>query len=132
MTARAEGTFTLTSWDESTYQELDGGAKLTKARMVFAWAGQAEGESTSDTFMCYRTDGTAVYTGLERIVGALAGRSGSFVLRAEGGYEEGKATTRWHVIEGSGTGELAGLSGEGSSVTNSQSGGTFSLDYDLG
>jgi Protein of unknown function (DUF3224) len=131
MTARAEGTFTLTSWDESTYQELDGEAKLTKARMVFTWAGDAEGESTSDTFMCYRDDGTAVYTGLERIVGTLAGRSGSFVLRAEGAYEGGKATTRWHVIEGSGTGELTGLRGEGSSVAAAATGGTFSLDYDL-
>ena len=29
MTQRAEGTFQVTSWDESTYEELDGKEKLT-------------------------------------------------------------------------------------------------------
>jgi hypothetical protein len=59
--------------------------------------------------MCYRDNGTAVYTGLERITGQLAGRSGS-----------------------SGTGDLAGLRGQGSSVAASGPGGTFTFEYDLG
>ena len=29
--AHATGTSTVSSWDETTYEELDGGAKLTKA-----------------------------------------------------------------------------------------------------
>lgn len=132
MTTRAEGKFTVTSWDESTYAELAGEAKLTKARMTFAWTGDLQAESTSDTLMCYRADGTAVYTGLERIVGELGGRSGSFVLLASGAYAGGEARTTWHVIDGSGTGDLAGLSGEGMAVAASGPGGTFSLDYDLG
>jgi hypothetical protein len=132
MTARAEGTFSVKSWDEDTYQELDGKAKLTRARMVFTWTGDLEAESTSDTLMFYRDDGTAVYTGLERIVGKLAGRTGSFVLHADGGFEGGQATTRWRVIDGSGTGQLAGLRGEGTSVSTSEPPGSFSFDYELG
>jgi hypothetical protein len=132
MTARAQGTFTVKSWDENTYEELEGNAKLTKARMVFSYAGDLEAEGISDTLMCYRDDGTAVYTGLDLMTGQLGGRSGTFVLRSEGGYEGGAAKTSWHIVEGSGTGELAGLRGTGSSAASSSPPGTFSLDYDLG
>ena len=132
MTAHAEGTFTVKSWDENTYEELEGNAKLTKARMVFSYAGDLEAEGTSDTLMCYLDDGTAVYTGLDLMTGQLGGRSGTFVLRSEGAFEGGAAKTSWHIVEGSGTGELAGLRGSGSSVASSAPPGTFSLDYDLG
>ena len=116
MTARAQGTFTVKSWDENTYEELEGNAKLTKARMVFSYAGDLEAEGTSDTLMCYLDDGTAVYTGLDLMTGQLGG----------------PAKTSWHIVEGSGTGELAGLRGSGTSVASSAPPGTFSLDYDLG
>jgi hypothetical protein len=131
MTAHAQGTFTVKSWDENTYEELPGNAKLTRARMVFSYAGGLEAEGTSDTLMCYRDDGTAVYTGLDLMTGQLGGRSGTFVLRSEGAYEGGTAKTSWHIIEGSGTGELSGLRGSGSSESSSAPPGAFSLDYDL-
>jgi hypothetical protein len=129
---RAEGTFTIKSWDEDTYRELEGNAKLTRAQITFELAGDLAGEGNWNAVMCYRDDGSAVYTGLQHTVGTVAGRSGSFVLRADGGYENGDAKTSWEVIPGSATGDLAGLTGTGSTVTTSGSGGTFSLDLDLG
>lgn len=132
MTAHAEGTFTVKSWDESTYQELDGKAKLTRAKVTFAYAGDLQAESASESLMCYREDGTAVYTGLDRVAGQLGGRSGSFVLRADGAYADGEARTTWNVIDGSGTGELTGLRGSGLAVAAAGPGGTFTLDYELG
>jgi Protein of unknown function (DUF3224) len=128
----AAGTFTVKSWDESTYQELDGNAKLTKARIIYQLTGDLRAESTSDTLMCYADDGTAVYTGLDRLVGQLDGRSGSFVVLATGDYSGGVARITWRVVEGSGTGELAGLRGTGSAAATSEPPGTFSLDYELG
>ena len=115
MSDRAEGTFTVAGWDESTYQELDGKGKLTKARMTFDFAGGVQGQGVSETLMCYREDGTAVFTGLQRMVGQVAGRSGSYVLLADGSYDGAVATTDWKVVEGSGTGELTGLTGGGTS-----------------
>src|ERR1019366_1157095 len=47
------------------------------------------------------------------------GRSGSFVLLSTGAYADGEAKTSWQVVEGSGTGDLAGLRGQGSSVAAS-------------
>lgn len=132
MTEHAEGTFTVAGWDESTYQELDGKGKLTKARMTFDFAGGVQGQGVSETLMCYREDGTAVFTGLQRMVGQVAGRSGSYVLLAGGSYDGAVARTDWEVVEGSGTGELTGLRGTGSAVASSSPPGTFTFDYELG
>jgi hypothetical protein len=129
---RAEGTFTVAGWDESTYQELDGKGKLTKARMTFDFAGGVQGQGVSETLMCYRKDGTAVFTGLQRMVGQVAGRSGSYVLLADGSFDGAVARTDWKVVEGSGTGELTGLRGTGSAVAGSTPPGTFTFDYELG
>jgi hypothetical protein len=82
--------------------------------------------------MCYRQDGTAVFTGLQHMVGQVGGRSGSYVLLADGSYDGAEARTAWKVVDGSGTGELAGLRGTGSAVAASSPPGTFSFDYELG
>ena len=131
MTSHAEGTFTVKAWDESPYQELADGTKLTKATMTFDYGGGLTAEGVSDAVMYYRADGTAVYTGLQRMVGQIGERDGSFVLQADGEYAAGEARTRWQIIDGSGTGGLTGLRGAGTSVATAGTSGTFGLDYDL-
>jgi hypothetical protein len=69
---------------------------------------------------------------MQRMVGQIGSRSGSFVLRADGTFEGGEARSAWQVVDGTGTGELAGLRGIGTAVATSSPPGTFSLDYDLG
>jgi len=114
-TGRATGSFTIKSWDERPFAELEGAPKLTQARVTTTYGGDLDGEGTSTLVMAY--DGAdASYAGYERVVGSLGGRSGSFVLRLAGGFEQGAARTDWTVVEGSGTGELAGLRGEGGYV----------------
>ena len=130
--AQATGTFTVASWDESTYQDLGEGAKLTKATVTFGMEGDIAGKATWDALMCYRPDGTAVFTGIQRVQGQLAGVEGSFVLRADGEYADGEARSRWQVIEGSGTGGLSGLTGSGEAVASATPPGSFTLDYHLG
>ena len=114
-TGKATGSFTIKSWDEQPFAELQGAPKLTQARVTTTYTGDLHGEGTSTLVMAY--DGAdASYAGYERVVGSLGGRSGSFVLRLAGGFEQGAARTGWTVVEGSGTGELAGLQGEGGYV----------------
>jgi hypothetical protein len=130
--AHAAGTFTVAAWDESTYQELGGDAKLTKATVKFALSGDIAGEATWDAVMCYRPDGTAVYTGYQRVQGQIAGADGSFVVRADGEFVDGEARSYWEAVEGSGTGGLAGLTGSGQAVATATPPGSFTFDYDLG
>jgi hypothetical protein len=114
-TGKATGSFTIKNWDEQPFAEVEGAPKLTQARVTTTYTGDLDGEGTSTLVMAY--DGAdASYAGYERVVGSLGGRSGSFVLRLAGGFEQGAARTDWTVVEGSGTGELAGLQGEGGYV----------------
>lgn len=129
---QAAGSFTVTSWDESTYQELGGAAKLTKATVTFGLTGDISGEATWDAVMCYRPDGTAVFTGMQRVDGKLGGVNGTFVLQSDGEFVDGEARSHWRIIEGSGTGGLAALTGDGTAVATATPPGVFTLDYDLG
>jgi Protein of unknown function (DUF3224) len=130
--AHAQGTFTVKSWDENTYSELEGNGKLTKATVAFTFEGDLTAEAGWDAVMCYRPDGTAVFSGFQHTTGTLGGQQGSFVLRADGEFVNGEARSTWQVVEGSGTGALAGRSGSGSAVATATPPGTFTFDYDLG
>jgi hypothetical protein len=55
--------------------------------------------------------GSAGYVAMERVVGTLAGRSGSFVLQHAGLMDKGAPTLTIHVVPDSGTDQLTGLSG---------------------
>lgn len=110
----AKAEFRIASWDENPYAEFDGGGKLTKAVTTQNYTGDLVGESTTTMLMCYgAADVPVYYTGLERFSGTVAGKSGTFVTQAKGIYADGVANTTWFVVPGSGTDELAGLSGEG-------------------
>jgi hypothetical protein len=56
--------------------------------------------------------GSAVYVAVERVNGTLQGRSGAFVLHHAGIMTRGAATLVVSVVPDSGTGELAGLTGQ--------------------
>ena len=132
MAEQAKGTFKVSGWEENTYQELENGGKLTKAHVTFGFDGDLDAEGGWEAVMCYQADGSASFTGFQHTTGSLAGRTGSFVLRADGAFSSGQALTTWQVVDGSATGELRGLRGSGSAVTTSGSGGEFTLDYELG
>jgi hypothetical protein len=133
MSTHAESKFELTGWEENPYNELDDGTKFTRAHIGQRLAGDVEGELSSEVLMFYRADGTAVYTGLDHIVGRVGDRSGSFVLQSTGSYDKAAANSTGTVVPGSGTGDLQGLTGSVTSRSEAgEGGGTFALDYDLG
>lgn len=126
-TGKASGGFTIKAWDEQPWAELDQAPKLTHARVTTTYGGDLDGEGTSGLLMVYHQD-DASYAGYERVVGSLEGRSGSFVLRLDGGFQDGAARTTWTVVEGSGTGDLAGLRGEGGYLARQ---GAAEVPYEL-
>jgi hypothetical protein len=132
MSTRASGTFKIQGWDEKPYDEIEGGRKLTQASVKQAFAGEVEGEGAVEWLMCYRPDQTADFVGLQRIVGRIDGRSGSFVLlQTEGTFDGKEAKGRLSVVPGSGTGELEGLRGGGEFRAPHGGEPSLSLDYDF-
>jgi hypothetical protein len=118
------------SWDETTISEA-GGTKVTRADVVQAATGDAEGTATTAYVMCYVADGTAHYVGLIRVEGTLGGKRGSFVLETLGDFDGGAASGTVAVVAGSGTGALAGLRGDGKFHAPKGPAATLTLDYEL-
>lgn len=58
------------------------------------------------------TDGSAGYVAIERVVGELNGKRGSFVLQHFGTTNRGELSLQVTVVPDSGTDELTGLGGE--------------------
>ena len=123
--------FTINSWDEKPYSEGQDLPKLTRAAVTKTFTGDIASEGHVEYLMMYRSDGSATFVGLERVVGTLAGRAGSFVLQRTGVFEEGQAKESYSVVTGSGTGELRSLRGEGSSSVGHAADYPFALNYEL-
>ncbi len=131
MTVHATATFEVKAWEEKPYDEIDEGPKLTRASVTKSFSGDIEGEGTVEYLMIHRDDGSASFVGLERVVGRVGDRSGSFVLQHTGTFEGGTAKTTWFVVPGSGTGDLRGLRGEGGFASAHAEHYSVTLDYDF-
>ncbi len=123
--------FTIKAWDETPYSEGQDLPKLTRAGVAKIFTGDIEGEGQVEYLMMYRSDGTAVFVGLERIVGRVGAKTGTFVLQRTGVFEGGQAVESYSVIDGSATGQLRGLRGEGSSSVGHGTEYPFTLNYEL-
>jgi len=131
MKQTASARFAIKSWDEKPYIEGEGLPKLTRASVSKTYNGDIEGEAQAEYLMMYRSDGTATFLGLERVVGRIGAKKGTFVLQRTGVFEGGMAKETYSVIPGSGTGELSGLTGEGTSAVGHGMEHPFSLSYEL-
>lgn len=131
MKTTANARFAIKSWDEKAYSEGPDQPRLTRAAVVKTYTGDIEGDAHVEYLMMYRADGSAAFVGLERIVGRIGDKSGSFVLQRIGAFEGGQAKETYSVVAGSATGDLEGLRGEGSSAVGHGTEHPFALSYEL-
>ena len=127
----ANARFAIKSWDEKPYSEGPDQPRLTRASVKKTYTGDIEGEGQVEYLMMYRSDGSATFVGLERVVGRIGGKSGSFVLQRTGSFEGGQAKESYSVIPGSATRDLQGLLGDGSSAVGNGMEHPFTLSYEL-
>lgn len=59
-----------------------------------------------------RSDQSASLVSVQRFLGKLGGRQGTFVLQGAETVENGKIKATWFIVPGSGTGDLAGFEGD--------------------
>jgi len=130
MSTKAQVIATVASWDESAYDEADGLPKLSKAAIKYTYEGEITGESAAELTMAYVGEG-AEYVGLERVSGTIAGRTGTFVTSGVGAFKDGVASSTWRIIEGSGTGGLAGIRGSGTFEAPAGNKATLTFEYEL-
>jgi hypothetical protein len=128
--AKAEGTFNLDRFDaEDPYDDHDG-VKLSRAHISKTFSGDLVGTSETD-LITVTAENPAAYVAIERFDGTVHGRKGTFILQHEAGGADGVPWMTWKIVESSGTGELAGLRGEGQIIIAPDGGHSYVIDYEL-
>lgn len=74
--------------------------------------------------------GSAGYVAMEKVIGSLQGRKGSFVLQHSGTMNRGDASLILNVVPDSGTEELEGLSGA-MTITITEGKHFYGFDFNL-
>lgn len=83
-------------------------------RFEFAkvWSGDAEGASRGLMLAAGEpADGTAGYVAMEFFEGRIGGRQGTVAFQQFGSMRSGEQELRYELVPGSGTGDLAGVTG---------------------
>jgi Protein of unknown function (DUF3224) len=125
----ATGRIDVKTYEPQPYEEVDGGPNLVEIHVTETFSGDIEGEGVVRFLQAVREDGSASFVGIERVTGSIAGRPGSFLLQDAGTLEGSTVKGDWFVIPGSGTGELAGLRGEGGFEAELGQHAAITLDY---
>ena len=127
MTSHASGTFEV----KLTPLALeDKAADATLARMSIDkhFHGDLEAASKGEMLSAGTpVKGSAGYVAIERVIGALHGRTGTFVLQHTGTMNRGAPQLSVTVVPDSGTGQLAGLAGR---MTIQIAGGKHSYEFE--
>ncbi|MFF8266946.1 DUF3224 domain-containing protein [Streptomyces sp. NPDC016562] len=112
--AETGGSFTFTDWQEQPVGPADVTPRLAHASVTNRFTGGIVAAATSCGYtLAYTEQSAGTYTGLELLSGSLDGREGTFVLEERGSFDADGTRCRFEVVPGSGTGELAGLTGSG-------------------
>ena len=108
---QANGTFEVTIAAQPPHDVVDG-VSIGRVTIAKRFAGELAATSAVE-MLGVRTpvDGSAGYVAIERVTGALAGRTGTFVLQHVGAMARGQLELHVTVVPDSGTGELTGLRG---------------------
>ena len=108
MDSQTSGSFEVQMTPQASDAETVGRFSLVKR-----FEGGLEASSSGE-MLAVRTafEGSAGYVAMERVVGSLDGRTGSFALQHSGTMDRGLPVLSVTVVPDSGTAELDGISGE--------------------
>lgn len=126
--ARATAKITVQHSEAKTYDQTVSPA-LVEIRLSERFTGDIDGEATVRALQVLGKKRSASLVSLQRFVGRLAGRQGTFVLQGSEKVENGRIKATWFVVPGSGTGDLSGLRGEGGFEGEFGKGSNSTLDY---
>ena len=128
---KASAPFNNDRYDEEPYGEGEGeGIELSRIHISRSFSGDLEGASIAELLIA-KSEGGGGYVGHDRIAGTLAGKSGSFVFQHTGLMGPDGVTNSGTIVPGTGTGELAGITGEGTMLADEEGNHTLTLEYEL-
>jgi Protein of unknown function (DUF3224) len=126
---RASAVITVHKYEPAAYDEPADGPVLTRIHVEESFSGDISGEGVVEFLQAASADGSATFVGIERVTGTLGGRTGTFLLQDAGTVQGSIVSGDWFVVPESGTGQLAGLRGEGGFRANLGENAQIHLDY---
>ncbi|MGA4506540.1 DUF3224 domain-containing protein [Propionibacteriaceae bacterium G1746] len=109
MQTTATGTFTI----EMSAPKMVVNGQVARFGLTKSWSGDITGTGTGVMLAGGDPEtGHAGYVAIEVIEGTVHGRGGTFLLQQFGDLDDGNEILHYQVVNGSGTGELAGLRGQ--------------------
>jgi hypothetical protein len=131
MTRRASGTFAVKVLPQPA-DETIGDPTVGRLALDKQFSGDLQANSRGQ-MLAVRTEiqGSAGYVAMERVIGTLHGKSGTFALQHSGTMKRGAPHLSVTVVPDSGTGELAGIAGA-MTITIADGKHSYDLDYTLG
>jgi hypothetical protein len=112
MTNHASGTFEVKLNPQKPDNEVSASANLGRLSIDKQFQGDLEATSKGEMLSAgTEVKGSAGYVAIERVTGALHGRSGSFILQHSGTMNRGVPQLSVTVVPDSGTEQLRGISG---------------------
>ncbi|WNC70599.1 DUF3224 domain-containing protein [Thalassotalea psychrophila] len=132
MSKTLTGTFQITQWDEEPHIVFDEGGKQSYAQIKQTYSGHITGDSSIKYLMNYKTETSACFVGYEVMNVDIDGKKGRIILKHDGLFEQGVASSKFKIISKNSTGDLKSINGGGTFVSteNGQANYTFEIGYD--
>jgi Protein of unknown function (DUF3224) len=125
----AQAPFTNDRYDEEPYGE-GAGVELTRVHISRTFSGDLEGTATAEILIS-KSEGGGGYTGQDLITGTLNGKAGGFVIQHGGIMGPEGISNAGTIVPGTGSGELEGITGEGTLLADEEGNHTLTLVYEL-
>ena len=125
----ATARITVRSYEPTPYDQPAEGPALVRIHVEEDFSGDIEAAGVADFLQAQLSDEAASFVGMERVSGSLGGRAGTFLLQDHGTLVGNRVVGEWFVVPDSGTGQLAGLRGEGRFAAELGQGADVVLDY---
>ena len=125
----ASAVITVHKYEPAAYDEPADGPVLTRIHVEESFTGDISGDGVVEFLQAAGDDGLASFVGIERVTGTVGDLTGTFLLQDAGTVQDSIVSGDWFVVPGSGTGQLAGLRGEGGFRANLGENAQVHLDY---
>lgn len=130
----ARGTFQVkvTPAEATAFEKAMGVSRYEVAK---DWTGELAGESKGEMLTSFtESTGAMAYVAMEKVTGKLGGKSGTFYLAHRATMTKGDTASGEMsivIVRGSGTGELAAISGSLTIIIDASGKHSYILDYEL-
>lgn len=110
--------------------QADAGAPAGRMILNKSYQGDMSGSGTGQMISKRTENGTAAYYAIEEFSGSVDGRTGAFTLVHQGWMNKDAQSLDVTVLEGSGSGELATITGS-MLITQDANGHRYEFTYEL-